>query len=276
MDEKRWLIVTDLDGTALQDHTSLNPTTVKVLKEARKKGHVVCIATGRPPRAAIEFYKELELDTIMANYNGSILVNPADKTFGQMNFMLNKELVEEIVHNDDIMKHVDHWMVEREDFISTNQKEGVLFGYFHVGEVDELVKDANDLDCTSDKNSIIMSIPDKDNFLKVKEILSAYHASIVIRPWSLSKENTNIIEINSRRGNKGNALKIMAEYYNIPLNRTIAFGDMPNDLEMIEVSGVGIAMGNASEDLKKFANIILPKTNKEDAIADWLKDNLGI
>lgn len=276
MENRRWLIVTDLDGTALKDHTALNKTAVTAFQKAKKAGHVVCIATGRPPRAAIEFYNEIGLDTLMANYNGSIINNPGDDTFEDMHFMINNVIVEEILNNKDIMKNVNHWMMEREDKISTNNKEGELFNHFHVHGIDELIDDSKPIVVEKDLNSVIFQITSKEGSEEIQKILSEYSSSIVVRPWSLVSADSYIIEINSKRGNKGNALKIMAEYYNIPINRTIAFGDMPNDNEMIIQAGVGVVMGNGHPELKDKANIILPKTNKETAIADFLSTNLGI
>ncbi|MBR3266554.1 MAG: HAD-IIB family hydrolase, partial [Bacilli bacterium] len=57
------LIFIDLDGTLLNDSFELSPYTVKVLKEVSKKGHKVILASGRPPRAMLPYYKQLGLDT---------------------------------------------------------------------------------------------------------------------------------------------------------------------------------------------------------------------
>ncbi|MCV4732003.1 HAD hydrolase family protein, partial [Escherichia coli] len=69
---------------------------------------------------------------------------------------------------------------------------------------------------------------------------------------------------------KAFGLQRVAEYYQIPQERVIAFGDEDNDLEMIEWAGYGIAMGNAIEPLKQVANDVT-KTNEEDGIGVYLK-----
>ena len=55
--ETRKLIVTDLDGTALQNWETLDPKTKEALMKAKEEGHIVVIATGRPARASVHFYK---------------------------------------------------------------------------------------------------------------------------------------------------------------------------------------------------------------------------
>ena len=64
------------------------------------------------------------------------------------------------------------------------------------------------------------------------------------------------IEINTINTNKGNALKKLIEIIGINLKETAAIGDNNNDIEMIEEVGIGIVMGNASDDIKIKADLI--------------------
>ena len=66
----------------------------------------------------------------------------------------------------------------------------------------------------------------------------------------------NNIEINSRESTKGVALKKLAEKLNIPISQTMAFGDDTNDITMLEAAGIGVAMGNAYEEVKRKADYI--------------------
>ncbi|MCI7239359.1 MAG: HAD-IIB family hydrolase, partial [Anaerococcus sp.] len=69
--------------------------------------------------------------------------------------------------------------------------------------------------------------------------------------------------------NKGRSLIEIADYYKIDHKDTIAFGDEINDIEMIKAAGVGVAMGNASEDIKKAAKFIT-LSNDENGVAVYL------
>jgi Cof subfamily protein (haloacid dehalogenase superfamily) len=71
----------------------------------------------------------------------------------------------------------------------------------------------------------------------------------------------NNIEINSREATKGNALKKLAAYLGIPLNETMAFGDDRNDITMLQAAGVGVAMGNAGEEVKRAADYVTDDCN---------------
>src|SRR5699024_11099998 len=87
-------------------------------------------------------------------------------------------------------------------------------------------------------------------------------------PW-------NIIEIVRKGMNKAVGLKKIANHYNIPQERIIAFGDEDNDLEMIDFAGVDVAMSNAIDELKSIANYVTD-TNVEDGIGMFLENYLQI
>ena len=76
---KQHLIVLDLDGTLLTDQKVISPKTKAILNQARKDGHQVMIATGRPYRASEIYYRELGLNTPIVNFNGAFVHHPDDK-----------------------------------------------------------------------------------------------------------------------------------------------------------------------------------------------------
>src|SRR5690625_963838 len=93
------------------------------------------------------------------------------------------------------------------------------------------------------------------------------HAEVVEhRNWG---ETYHVIEVMNKQMNKAEALKKIADEYGIPNNRIIAFGDGANDLEMIDYAGIGVAMGNAIEELKTLAKYETD-TNEEHGVANFL------
>lgn len=91
--ENKKLIVTDLDGTALQSWESLDPKTKEALMKAKEEGHIVVIATGRPARASLHFYKELGLDTPIINFNGAYIHHPEDDSFEDILAQIPTEVI---------------------------------------------------------------------------------------------------------------------------------------------------------------------------------------
>jgi hydroxymethylpyrimidine pyrophosphatase-like HAD family hydrolase len=81
----------------------------------------------------------------------------------------------------------------------------------------------------------------------------------------------NQFEISRKGVSKSNGIKRMAKQFHISKNNIIAVGNGINDIDMIEMAGIGIAVGNACQELKDVANIItddiefggIPKTFEE-------------
>ena len=73
--------------------------------------------------------------------------------------------------------------------------------------------------------------------------------------------------------NKGRSIIEIADYYGIDHKDTYAFGDEINDIEMIKMAGVGVAMGNANTYIKEIADKIA-LSNDEDGIAHFVRENI--
>jgi hydroxymethylpyrimidine pyrophosphatase-like HAD family hydrolase len=72
-------------------------------------------------------------------------------------------------------------------------------------------------------------------------------------PMFSSGEGADIVE---REASKAEGLKRLCEYYGIPLEHTVAFGDSMNDYEIVRTAGIGVAMGNSIEALKQVADYV--------------------
>ena len=90
-----------------------------------------------------------------------------------------------------------------------------------------------------------------------------------------SFSHTNFLEVLASGINKGTALEWLCNKKGISREEIIAFGDNYNDIEMIEYAGIGVAVGNAEESVKKSADYVC-LTNYEDGVGRFLKDYLGI
>lgn len=101
---------------------------------------------------------------------------------------------------------------------------------------------------------------EQDNLFKLRERLPDKYHMIISQP------NKNIpfsSELTLKKNNKASGIRKILEYYGGDMKDTIAIGDSLNDLEMIQESAIGIAMGNADERLKKYADYITEDIGKD-------------
>ena len=105
-----------------------------------------------------------------------------------------------------------------------------------------------------------LSNKEKEDFYK---IFNNEHIEIV------SSESDGI-DITLKNVSKGNAVKILANYYNLSLDNIAVFGDNDNDISMLNVTKNSFAMGNATEEVKNIANFVID-SNNEDGVAKAIK-----
>lgn len=267
---EKHLIALDLDGTLLTDNKTISPASSAVIQQLMLDGHVVVIATGRSNRLSILYYKELGLKTPLINLNGAVMHNPYDNSWGNHHVPLNHNTAMEIVetcyelNSKNILAavhdsvYLDEYDEAIADFYGVNKYK--KDDAFVVGKVKEHLKE---------NPTLMLLYPDKENVDTLTTRLNELETEIVDhRNWG---EPFHVIEVMNKQMNKAEALKQVADHYNIPQHRIIAFGDGSNDLEMIDFAGVGVAMTNALPEIKQVAKHITD-TNENDGVANFLHD----
>lgn len=260
-----YLIALDLDGTLLNTEKDISSRTKTVLKQLEEAGHQLVISTGRPFRASQNYYEELNLTTPIVNFNGAHVHHPRNPDFGVYHTTIPKETAYAIIEtcrafqiNNVITEVLDDVYVDKwdKDLISAfNMPESQIT----VGPIEQTLKE--------DPTSVLISTP-REHIARLLKALDSKHAEIVDqRSWGYPSE---IIEIIRKGTNKAVGLKRVADYLSIPMSRVIAFGDEENDLEMLAEAGIGVAMGNGSDEVKKTANHVTV-SNDEHGVAVFLE-----
>lgn len=265
---KRHLIALDLDGTLLYDWATLDEKTQDYLKHIKSLGHKLVIATGRPHRSSIRYYDALELDTPLINYNGGLITWECNPEFEEVSIRLDRDKVVDIfTKNQDKIENA--FCEIKDDIYLLEESEDIvdLLHFFgaaklHVGAFKDTLPE--------DTNGCIIIAEDGKGQAVEEYVAAHYEGEIMTRNWG--DDHRSVIELFSPRTNKGRALEHVAKTLGIPRERTIAFGDGHNDLELLEFAKIGVAMKNSHPDLKKVADIISPYTNKEHAIVRFLKN----
>ncbi|MHA6251678.1 Cof-type HAD-IIB family hydrolase [Oceanobacillus sp. CAU 1775] len=272
MTKERHLIALDLDGTLLTDEKKISPYTMDILMQAKEEGHILIISTGRPHRASINYYHELGLDTPMVNFNGALIHHPTNRNWDALHNPMPIRTAHKIidacydlsVNNilaevmDDL--YLDSYNEKIINFLGQMEDEPV----YTIGNL----KQKLDTDPTS-----ILVYPDENQVGQLRDHLDDYHAEVIEhRKWGAP---WNVIEIIKKGMNKAVGVDKIAYYFDIPVDRVIAFGDEDNDLEMIDYAGVGVAMDNGIDELKSIAKYTTG-TNEEDGIGLFLKDYLKL
>lgn len=267
---EKHLIALDLDGTLLTDEKQISERNKQAIAKARAEGHIVAIATGRPHRASITYYHEMELDTPMVNFNGALIHHPKNSLWDSIHSPMSIRDAREIIHTCYELG-VKNVLAEVRDDVYLDRHDEEILNIFVTDEtptkIGSLKNHLND-----DPTSILIH-PHVEQVQELRAQLDKHHAEVIDhRKWGAP---WHVIEIVRAGLNKAVGLQKIAHYYHIPPERIIAFGDEDNDLEMLDYAGVGVAMDNAISELKDVSNHTTD-SNENDGIATFLEDYLQL
>jgi 5-amino-6-(5-phospho-D-ribitylamino)uracil phosphatase len=264
------LIALDLDGTLLKDDKTISPLTKKVIQKAKEQGHQIMIATGRPFRSSEMYYHELELTTPIVNFNGAFVHHPTNHNWGTFHSPLDLTVAKDIVEACQGFQ-LHNIIAEVIDEVYFHYHDEKLLDIFGFGNPSITTGDLREYLNQSPTSMLIHA--EEHHVASIRKHLSDVHAEVIdhrrwAAPW-------HVIEIVKTGLNKAVGIKKVADYFNIPTERIIAFGDEDNDLEMLEYAGYGIAMGNGIDLVKNIANDVT-LSNEEDGIGIYLNELLNL
>lgn len=264
------LILSDIDGTILNDENIVDNNLKATIAKLNQKDIHFVLASARSPRGMAPIAKELEvLDNPIACYNGALVVK--DIQNGSYSTMLS--------HGLDEIETEKVFQILHEKFpkVSINLYSG---SDWYVENLDEWVKIESgitkslpikaDLDKLVKKHEIpihkLLLISDSQEITKVMNFLRSSNLSN--SSFYLSKDN--YLEITNRNVSKERALRELVKYYQIKLDNTMTLGDNFNDIPMLDLANIGVAMKNAPIEVKEHANVIT-RSNNENGVSYAIK-----
>lgn len=252
------LIAIDVDDTLINDDKVVTQATQKALEQAIAQGVKVTLATGRMYASAQAIAKQTGLNVPLITYQGSLVKNLLD----------GHVLYERAVPADAARKiheycaaHGLHLQLYIDDQLYVKEDNDKTKSYAGLSKIPYIVEP--DFDKLIDKPSTKMLIIDEPDFL---DNLADILRDLVGEQVHITKSKPHFLEMTHKEATKGHALQHLADHFGCDISEVIAIGDSWNDREMLEVAGLGVAMGNAVPSLKEIANYVT-FSNNEDGVA---------
>lgn len=260
------LICTDMDGTLLNDDHSISEENKKALKYAIDKGIVVAISTGRLFTSA-NYYRNLTgINAPIISSNGAYIRDKfSDDIIYQNPLSLEESLEIYTILKDfniDFFFNTFNTAISNKEFIKDhpyeinnrdiqNSDEKTLFLY-NENLTDILEKS---------KGSILKAICIDYTKSKPEEILKARAAIEKLNKFEVVCSNEYNFEIMKKNTTKGLAVQNLAKILNIEPQEIMCLGDGENDLSMLEIAEISVAMGNAPDYVKERAKFVTDSNN---------------
>ncbi|WP_128896296.1 Cof-type HAD-IIB family hydrolase [Longirhabdus pacifica] len=234
------LLALDMDGTLLNNEHRISAENEKWIKQAVDAGVKVCFATGRSIRSMGEYIDQLHYTSPMVTVNGSELWESPVSLFAR--YELQRNAVEKF-HALAVQQDVWFWGYAVDGLYNKDNWDGpdhrwLKFGYYiEQQDVREYIRE---------------QIQQEGTF----EVTNSH-------PFN--------IEINPEGVHKASGLEKVGAMLDISMKEMVAMGDSLNDATMIRKAGLGIAMGNAQQEVKDMADLVTV-TNEENGVAKVIQE----
>lgn len=264
---KKRLLFMDLDGTLLNDAKQITEGNRAALELALERGHATIITTGRPLKSAMDQAHKLGMDRpgcYLIAYNGAVIYDwttrkqifcrslPYDAVYKVFDLALER---------GEHIQTYDTWKVlveQRCDDAAVRRYCQLIGMEFDV--IDDVRKDLKE----EPVKCLVINYEVKPGLEKIQDWIRENMSQSVDCFFSCDQ----YLEVVPKGMSKGEAVKMLCQMMNVEISEAVSVGDAANDLSMIEAAGIGVAMANATDEVKAIADYITTRDNNHDGIAE--------
>jgi len=261
-------ILSDIDGTLLNKDRVLSPLTVETIKKVRLLyGIPFILISARMPKAITHLAAQLEITDPIIAYNGGLIFHHTEGREVVQNLTISTDVAYDVysfLRETDVhisLFREDEWVAETEDFWAKREINNTRVEP-EFRSVEQAIErwarkglGVHKIMCMGDANVI----GELELFMRKKHVGSA----------NAYRSKDTYLEITPAGTNKALATRKLLDSLGVDMANAAAFGDNYNDVEMLREVGLGVAMGNAPEKVKKAAKLVALH-HKEDGVAHEL------
>lgn len=243
------LIGIDLDGTLVQNAHEVSERNVRAIRAALASGVTVAIATGRPHLSAEAFVAQLGLgDTPIISFNGAVIRRP-----GEQEPLLHRpvpaDLAAQIVRTCVEQRRHVHYYLGDVMYVTRVSHWAHLYRA-RTGIEPVPAGDLRRFEGAEPIKILVCVDPDEAEGV-LKQEQERYGDRLLV-----TRSMPEYVEYLSVEAGKGKALEWLATRLGIPMEQTMGMGDMLNDLQLVQMSGFGVAMPHAADPVKAAARYV--------------------
>ncbi|MFC1551483.1 HAD-IIB family hydrolase [Candidatus Latescibacterota bacterium] len=261
------LLAVDVDGTLITDHGVITDEVYNALEEAHKLNWEIIIASGRTFPAAKTIVEKLPFIKYAIMSNGACTVDMSDLSI----------VHSEILPTDTVKKVIGHArrcgaVPAMYDLRVENQRvyfdtlEGVCEYFEHYLNTDPRCVRVDNIENYAENILQISTVAEKEIIIALRDALAGIDATVMVLPYETPRIGGKsgefwFIQIVNTNAKKHLALRRMHDLLDIPPGKYVAAGDNYNDCDMLEDADIGVAMGNAPDDIKAVADVVVGSNN---------------
>ncbi|NPV91647.1 MAG: HAD family phosphatase [Firmicutes bacterium] len=256
------LVAIDLDDTLLGDDLKISGRAKQAIRRSREKGIHVTLATGRMLRSVLPYAEELDLNLPLITYQGALVKNSRT---GEV--LYHRPVPGEFVGPvaDIIRSYGYHLQMYNYDELCMERFTPEGADYARLAGVGVTLVEDLRFACPQPTKVLVVNYQEWRLDELARVLGDRFGDSLYV-----TKSKPHYLEILHPEATKGKALKVVADYFGVPRESVVAIGDSFNDLDMIQYAGLGVVMGNAREEIKRYADYVT-RGNNDDGVAEVLE-----
>ena len=255
LEKQKKVIFFDIDGTLVGFDSKMPDSTKEALNLAKKRGHKIILCTGRSRCQIYPWLLEFGFDGIIGGAGAYVELD------GEVlsEIFLKAQDLKKVVSLFELIQTT--YMLQTRDQIIMNSHcydaQGIFREQYGMDEV-QIRKVFGDMKI--DENLRERSDVEKVNYFfsiaKIQQVLDILGPEFSVTATSFEEPEESSGEISYAGTHKAYGMQVIVDALGMNQKDTIAFGDGPNDLEMLEYAGIGVAMGNGVAEAKAVANMV--------------------
>jgi len=249
------LVLADVDGTLVTEEKVLTKRAQVAVQHLREAGIRFAITSGRPPKGMAMLFDPLKLDTPISGFNGGLVIKPdlsiiEQKTVPAEVAAKSVELIR--AHGLDVWVYRGNdWLIVKADAPHVDRE---------AWTVKFKPKIVADVAAQLDQVSKIFGV--SDDLDAVQRCEAAAKAAFGQRATA-NRSQPYYLDVTNKDANKGAVVEFLSKHLGVPAAEIATIGDQPTDVPMFKLSGLSIAMGNASDQVKAQASVATDSYNDE-------------
>ena len=249
------LLLADVDGTLVTHDKVLTERAIVAVRKLGERGIKFAITSGRPPAGMRMLFEPLKIETPVAGFNGGLFTDTALKTIKEHSLPTEVANKAAAVIRD---HKLDLWIYRGEDWLVLDAKAPHVERESWTVRFDPKVVTSFD----GQMDHVVKLVGVSDDLDGVKKAELAMQSALG-GTASASRSQPYYLDVTHPDANKGGVVAYLAKKYGIDPKQIATIGDMPNDTLMFKLSGLSIAMGQASDEVKAAASEITTTSEEE-------------
>lgn len=269
------IVFSDVDGTLLNKDRDLSALTVHQIKRIVNEHNIKFVmVSARMPAGMQHLYNQLPVKSPIICYNGALILSDLDNGYNQNNVLLSKTIDHDTAldiytkaKDEDLhfgLFSNNRWFANRFDEWTAKEENNTRVKCTINPQIEDLIG------ALQQSKEPIHKLMVMGNCSKIDSLIEFTNTKFGRVVASYRSKDT-YIEISPVLSNKATGCSFLMDYLKIPYNKAIAFGDNLNDIEMLKIVGLGIAMHNAPDAVKNHAKHIAP-SNTDNGVANTISE----